>query len=199
MNLEHYESAWRSSARTTTNHEEAAAFVSHMTRSARRQHIVLSICAVNAGVTSLFTVAVLLFHRPLDEGGVASALGLQALLTLAVLALWRRQRRRRRALQAGTLTVLDSARAAFGHVTGEMKDVRLLLWLAAIVIPMLALSVRQLMVSGKMNTQQATSFALVCAVIIAANAAYQWRRYNHKLAPQKHRLEQILSALITEA
>ncbi|HYP09272.1 MAG TPA: hypothetical protein VER03_23815 [Bryobacteraceae bacterium] len=199
MNIEQYESAWRSTTPPPMHREDISVLMQKLARSARGKHIVMSICAFNAIAAMALTVYVLLFRRPVDGAELASALLLQTFLTVAVVVLRRRQQKRRDALRAATLSVRDSAEAAFASVTGEMRDIGLLFWAAAAVLPMLALCVWQLMSSGKMTTKAALSFGLVCVVIIAGNAAIQWRRYHHSLAPQRERLETFVNAMKEEA
>ncbi len=166
-----------------------------MSRSERRHRIIISICAVNAIAAILCTLGILLFRRPLAWNEALPAIGLQALLTLALAVMVRHQQARRRALEAAGLTVREATQIGLGNVNSEIRDVRLMLHLAWIVVPVLAFSVNQLMSSGKMNTQAAVSFTLLYVLVMGVNAAVQWWRYRRTLAPRRRRLEQIMASL----
>lgn len=198
MKLEDYQLAWRTAAAPTPARREVEILIGSMSRSERRGRILLGACAVNTAVAALFTVGVLV-RGPVAWKEMLPALALQVLLAVALVGLIRHQRDRRRAFESAAMTVREATRAALDNVNSRIRDMRLMLALACVVVPMLALIVNQLIASGKMNTQAALSFASVCALIIGGNALIQWRKYRRTLVPQRAQLEHILMSLKDEA
>jgi hypothetical protein len=49
-----------------------------------------------------------------------------------------------------------------------------------------------------MDAQEALSFALLCAGILAVKLVIQWRTYRRTLLPRRKRLEQVLASLHNE-
>jgi prepilin signal peptidase PulO-like enzyme (type II secretory pathway) len=156
------------------------------------------VCACNAAVAFLFTLFVLLFRRPLAWNEVMAAVGLQTVVTLVLAVIIRRGQVRRRALKSAGLTVREATRIGLDNVNSQIRDLGIMLLFVAIIVPLLALSVSQLISSGKMNGRAALSFALVCALILTVNAAIQWWKYRRTLVPRRERLEQILATLQEE-
>ncbi len=198
MSLEEYQDAWRATSPAAALKSELDSFIGALTRSERRGNIVISICAVNAVVALAITLGMLLFRRPLAWNEALPAIGLQAFVTFALALLMRRRRARRQALKSAGMTVREAARTGLDNVNGEIRDARLMLTFAWIIVPLLAFPVSQLIASGKMNARAALSFALLCALAIGVNAAVQWWRYRRTLAPRRMRLEQILASLQDE-
>lgn len=199
MNFDRYEDAWRSASAPAPVQSQVESLIGNMTRRERRGRRVLGVCVSATIAVLLATVSILLFRRPLEWNELLPVMVLQVLFTAGLVAVVRRHRERRRALALAGLSVVESARTGLANVNSRMRDLRLLSVLAIVFVPLIAVAVYQLTISGKMNAQAVRSFALVCAVILGGNAAVQWYSYRRTLVPQRTRLQEILASLGEEA
>lgn len=193
MSLDDYHSAW--SAAGTAPQKEVTSLIDNLQRSERRRRRLLMMFSLNTTAALVFTVVLMATRPDLSWSESLPVIGLQLFLVVSLGVLIRNWQKRQRLLQSAVQSVLDSTRSALRSVSNEIREVRLMLVFAAIVIPALAYIVNGLIADGKMNTQQALGFAAVCSVILAVNAALQWFRYSQKLVPRRDRLQQILTSL----
>ncbi len=198
MNLEEYRSAWLANRPDAPVRADLDSVISGMVRQEGRSRILLGLCAFNAVIAVLFTGYVLLFRKPEPWNEVVPAVGLQVLVAVVGVTLFRRQGARRRTLLSRTSSLREAAEMGLQNVIGQIRDMRLLLGLMSAVVPLLGISVYQLLGSGKMNARAAWSFVLLCALVLAVNGVVQWWKYRRKLVPQRRRFEQILGSLKEE-
>jgi hypothetical protein len=199
MTFDDYQHAWRATGTMTPLAREVDIFIQSMSRSERKSRILRGVCAVNAIIAVLLTIFIVLFRRPLAWNELAPALGLQTVVTFALIIVIRRGQARRRALASAGLTVREAAQTGLAHIAGELRDFRFLLKLLFVIVPLLGASVVQLISSGKMDIQEALSFALIVAIILSLNVIVQWWRYRRILAPRRKRLQQILISFEEES
>jgi len=195
MSFDEYQDAWQAAGAGAPVQSEVDGLIGGMKRAERKRRTLLGICASHTVVVFGLAVWVLLFRRPLVWNEVLPVLVAQVLLAIGLAKLIGRHRARRKALEAAGKAVREATQAALDNVRGEIRDTRLLLTLVTVSLPLIALAVSQLIASGKMRTQDAWGFALVCTIVVGGIAASQWRKYAHTLAPRRKRLEEILDSL----
>ena len=169
--------------------------VKTMVRSERRSRIVLIACTVNSAIALLFVLSILIFRPNVAWDEMMPILGIQFVLALGLAMLIRLRQRRRRALGRAITTIREATEMGLENVRSEMRDARVLLLSACIAVPMFAVSVNQLISSGKMDSKAALSFGILLAGVIAVNAVIIWRRHRRVLVPSRMRMEQILASL----
>lgn len=195
MNLEDYRAVWQGEGTGNPLRSEMERLTRELGRSERRERMVLYVCALNTVLALLLTSGVVLFRRPLAWDEVLPAATVQLVLALGLIWLIRRHRERRRRIALNTSTVTEAARLNLEDVNSQLRSVRILLGIACVVVPLLALSVSRLVTSGKMNAQAAWNFALLCTAVIGVNVAIQWWRHRSTLIPRRRRLQEILTSL----
>jgi hypothetical protein len=197
MNLDAYRIAWRSGDGTSyaALREELENLIKALTRSERRSRTVSRVCMINTAIVLLLAIGILVFRRPLIWSEVAPILGLQIILACVLASLVRRRRQTRQALESSITSIREATQVGLDNVNREIRDARVLLSVACIALPLFGVAVNQLMSSGKMNTQAATSFGMLLAAVIARNGVVLWRKHCRILIPRRRRLEQILASL----
>ncbi len=195
MSFEEYQSAWRESGSGTPIQGELDSLIQSVTKGERRRRILLAFCTLNTVAAFVFDAWYLMSGRAIAWTELLPVLALQVFLAFALAVLIRRRGQRQRALEMSGRSVLDAARTGLGHVRSEIRDIRWLALAAGVAVPVLAYVVNQLIRTGKMNGQEAWDFAIVCLIVIGANATYQTLRYRLTLKRRRERLEQIVGSL----
>lgn len=166
------------------------------TRERRRRQVLLSIFG-SMGLTGL-VVAAIAWHR---SGSVSPAmLGafLAQIVSLAALIrLWTDNRRQQRRYDALTANTVDAIEEALINTQREIREHWLLvIGLAAVVMPVTAASVVNLVETGRMNTGNAVDFGfLFGSILLTVIALIVWRIYQ-RLQPQSRMLTQLQQQLL---
>lgn len=95
----------------------------------------------------------------------------------------------------GELPVADSLRAALNANRAEMSHLKLAAGLLVVMIPVLALVMRQLHTAGKVSVRELTSMAIFFGAALLAGAGGMAIRYFVRLQPRQKRLETVLKDL----
>ena len=95
----------------------------------------------------------------------------------------------------GSLPVLDSFRAALQSNQAEQKNLKRAAGLLVLMVPLLALVMRQLHVTGKVSDRELASMALFFGAALLAGLVGVAAWYFGRLQPQRKRLETLLADL----
>lgn len=99
----------------------------------------------------------------------------------------------------GETTIVDSLRAALASNQETRSHLKLVGVLYVIMIPLLALAMRQLLAVGKVSERELTSMALFFGAVLLVGAIAIAARYFLRLQPQQKRLHALLAELADEA
>jgi hypothetical protein len=92
----------------------------------------------------------------------------------------------------GVLSVTDALRAALQSNRSAQRRLKLMGILFALMVPMLALAMRQLQLAGKASLSEVISMGVLFAGVLALSAAGMAARLFVRLRPQQRRLESLL-------
>lgn len=95
----------------------------------------------------------------------------------------------------GETTIVDSLRAALASNRETRSHLKLVGVLYVIMIPFLALAIRQLHAVGKVSERELTSMALFFGAVLLLGGAGIALRYFVRLQPQQKRLDALLTEL----
>lgn len=99
----------------------------------------------------------------------------------------------------GEVSVIDSLRAALSSNRTEQLHLKIVAVLFAIMIPLLAISMRQLHAAGKVSDRELTSIVLFFGTILLASGAGIAARYFGRLLPQQKQLDALLEEPANES
>lgn len=196
MNLNELQTAWNSPQNSAPANEQqqlAGQFARQMIRRRRFQSIWL--ITTFAWLTVITVVAAWTFAaghaKPGFEWGVIPLL----LLPWIAAVYFLRSYLKSASAAQGSLPVLDSFRAALQSNQAERTNLKLVAGLLALMVPLLALAMRQLQAMGKVSDQELVSMALVFGAALLAGLGGIAVRYFGRLQPQRKRLEILLREL----
>jgi len=95
----------------------------------------------------------------------------------------------------GELSVTDSFRAALSSNRMEQSHLKLVGALFAVMIPLVALSMRQLQAAGKVSSRELMSMAIFFGGVLLISGAGVAARYFGRVLPQQRRLNALLAEL----
>jgi hypothetical protein len=95
----------------------------------------------------------------------------------------------------GELSIAESFRVALDSNQVERKHLKLVAMLFAIVIPFLAVSVRQLHAAGKVSSRELASMAIFFGAVLLVSGAGIAARYFGRVLPQGRKLNALLAEL----
>lgn len=124
-----------------------------------------------------------------------------ALLSGFMLArMWRATYRERGFYQALAHPGVEAVTSALEHSQTSIRwHRRLLMTVYAVLLPLFALSVWQLLDAGKMNLSDAAGFGILLAVIVTGLTAVVISRLRRELLPRREMLAKMLSELKAQA
>lgn len=99
----------------------------------------------------------------------------------------------------GEMPVVDSVLASLASNRAERSHLRMVGILYAVMIPLLALAMRQLGAAGKASSSELASMAVLFGGVLLLSGAGIAARYFTRLLPQQKRLEALLAELTSEA
>ena len=99
----------------------------------------------------------------------------------------------------GELSITDSLRAALASNRSEQSRLKLVAGLFAIMVPLLAVSMNQLLAAGKVSSRELTSMAVFFGGTLLLSAAGIAVRFFGRVLPQQRQLDAALAELTDEA
>ncbi len=180
MTLEPYESAWRDQSIAPP-----LTLINRALRSHRRRMAVLILATINT------LVSLVIAFQNVSFSTLTLALPLLAVAVLALLI--RRQLRLRQAWRNSTCTVSEAMNLSLQDVQQELANQKTLGLYAATTVPLFAVLLSQLRISGKMNQSAVVSLGLLLAAVFLINGIVIGYRRRHTLLPRRDRIERILA------
>ena len=201
MNLNEMQSVWnspRNNLPTEAQQQLADQFSRHMMRRRRFQ----SIWLINTFAWLTIITVLAIWTVTVGQTTPTQEWGLFPLL----LALWgfaihflRRYLKPAAPMTRGEVSIVDSLRAALASNHETRSHLKLVGVLYVIMIPLLALAMRQLHAVGKVSERELTSMAIFFGAALLLGAAGIAFRYYARLQPQQKRLDALLMELTDEA
>lgn len=99
----------------------------------------------------------------------------------------------------GEMSIAESFRAALLSNREQQAHLKLVGVLYAIIVPLLALAMRQLYLAGKLSGNELISMTVGFGVVLLLGGAGVAARYFGRIRPQQRRLEASLAELVDEA
>jgi hypothetical protein len=200
MNLNEIQSAWnspRNNLPTEAQQQLAREFTRQMIRRRRFQ----SIWLIKTFVWLTIITALAIWTIAAGKAKLGQEWGLFPLLiTPWAFAIHFLRRYLKPALPAafGELSVIDSLRAALGSNRIEQSHLKLVAGLFAIMIPLLALVMRQLHIAGKVSLNELVCMAAFFGGTLLLSGGGIAARYFGRLLPQQKQLDAVLAELTNE-
>lgn len=196
MNLNEMQAAWNSPQNNPPSADRqqlAAQFARQMIR--RRRFQTIWLITTFAWLTISTVVVAWVFvsgqAKPGFEWGVIPLL----LLPWVAAVYFLRSYLKSASATQGSLPVLDSFQAALQSNRTERTNLKVVAGLLALMVPLLALAMRQLHVMGKVPDRQLASMTLFFGAALLAGLGGIALRYFGQLQPQRKRLEMLLREL----
>ena len=95
-------------------------------------------------------------------------------------------------MMRGEVSIFDSLRAALSSIRETQSRLKLVGVLYAIMVPLLALAMRQLYVVGKASPRELTSMGILFGGVLVVGGAVMAARYFGRLLPQRKQLEELI-------
>lgn len=197
MNLNEMQSAWNSPRNNLPTEEQqrlARQFARQMIRRRRFQTIWL----INTFVWLTIITAVAVWAIAVGKVKPGQEWGLFPLLivpwTFAIHFL-RRYLKPVAPMARGEMSIVDSMRAALASNRETRSHLKLVGVLYVIMLPMLALGMRQLHLAGKVSDRELTSMAFFFGSVLLLGGVGIAARYFLRLQPQQKRLDALLTEL----
>ena len=197
MNLNEIQSAW-DSPRNRPSMEEQQQLARQFTRQMIRRRRFRTVWLINTFVWLTLITALVIRNLASGRTDVGQEWGLFPLL----LAPWafalyflRRHLKPAAPLTHGELSLADSFRAARASTLTEKSHLKLVGVLFVIIVPLLALGMRQLHTTGKMSEHDLACMAAFFGGVLLLSAGGIAARYFGRLRPQEKRLDELLMEL----
>jgi hypothetical protein len=196
MNFNEMQNAWNSPSNNLPT-EQQRQLAKRFTRQMNRRRRFRTVWLVNTFVSLTAITALAIRMLAIGKVQPAQEWGLFPLLIIpwgfAIHCL--RQHWKPSAAKSGDLSVLDSFRAALASNRSSQSHLKWIGALYLIVIPILAVTLRQLRQVGKISDRELTSMIALFGIALLAVAVGIALRYFAALRPQERKLDTLLAEL----
>ncbi len=201
MNLDEVQSTWNSPRNNLPTAEQqrlAGQFTRQMIRRRRFQTIWLVHTFFALTIITVLAVRAIALGKadPGEEWGLFPLLMVPWLFAFHFL---RRHLKPVSPVSRGESSIMDSVRAALDSNRSERSRLKVVAALFAIMIPLLAVSMNQLLASGKVSSRELTSMAVFFGGTLLLSAAGIVVRIFGRVLPQQRQLDAVLAELTDEA
>ena len=197
MNMNELQSVWNS-PRHNLPAEEQRRLVDQFSRQMLRRRRFQAIWLVHTFVALTVISILALWSIAVGKARLEQQWALLPLLTVPWLFAFHFLRRFLRPVSAtvrAELPIVDSLRAALESNRSERSRLRLVALLFTIMIPLLAVSMRQLHAAGKVSSNELTSMTVFFGGILLLSGAGVTARYFGRLLPQQRQMNDVLDQL----
>lgn len=136
----------------------------------------------------------------IDFADAVPPLALAILSVLLLARLWLAEFREREFYRALALGGIEAVSSALENSQTSIRwHRRLLITVYAVLLPLFALSIWQLLETGKMSLADASGFGILLAVVVVSLTAVVINRLRRELLPRREMLTKLLAELKAEA